>query len=313
MSDTLLLTETAAAPATATDPSAPLRAPQRRFLPEGRLAGPMPWVIAVMVFLSVLATTGGLAIARATGSMGTAISDRITVQIVDANLDRRQAQRDSVLALLRQAGARDVTQVTDRDVRALLTPWLGREGLEADLPVPALIDATLPDASSATAERTERMLQAVSPQIRVDRHAAWLAPIARLLATLGWLAAVLVTLTIGATAAAVVLGARAALDQHRPTIDVMHLIGATDRQIARLFERRVALDALSGTALGFVAGAGALIVVWRRFSAVDVASLGGAALEPFDWVLVALVPVAVVGLAIITARLAVLRVLAKIL
>lgn len=293
------------------------RAPQRRFLPDGRFAGPMPWVIAAMVFLSVLATAGGLAFARSVGAIGSAISDRVTVQIVDANPDRRAGQRDAVLAALRRAGARDVAVIADAEVRRLLTPWLGQDGLEADLPVPVLIDATLPagpsPAGPSDVDRVERALRAVAPQVRVDRHASWLAPITRLLATLAWLAAVLVALTVGATAAAVILGSRAALEQHRPTIDVMHLIGATDAQIARLFERRVALDALSGAALGFVAAAGAMMVVAQRFGDVDVASMDGAVLHPFDWLLVALVPVAAVALSIVTARIAVLRVLAKIL
>ena len=34
-------------------------AADRRLLPEGRLAGPMPWVIAIMMFLTVLAATSG--------------------------------------------------------------------------------------------------------------------------------------------------------------------------------------------------------------------------------------------------------------
>ena len=288
-------------------------APARRFLPEGRLAGPMPWVIAVMVFLSVLATVGGLTVARATGAMGRAISDRVTVQIVDANPDRRQAQADAATIALRKAGARDIRALTDDEVRRLLTPWLGAEGLGDDLPVPVLVDATLPDASPTAVDRVATAVRAVAPGARVDRHASWLAPITRLLATLAWLAAVLVALIVGATAAAVVLGARAALDQHRPTIDVMHLIGATDRQIARLFERRVALDAMGGAALGFVAGVGALMVVASRFADTDVAGVSAPVLEPLDWLLVALLPVAVVALSIVTARLAVLRVLAKIL
>ena len=40
------------------------------------------------------------------------------------------------------------------------------------------------------------------------------------------------------------LAARGALDTNRSTIDVMHGIGATDDQIARLFQRRLALGQL---------------------------------------------------------------------
>jgi len=44
-----------------------------------------------------------------------------------------------------------------------------------------------------------------------------------------------VLLMIGATAATVVLAARASLDTHRSTIEVLHLMGSTDVQVARLF------------------------------------------------------------------------------
>ena len=40
-------------------------AADRRLLPEGRLAGPMPWVIAIMMFLTVLAAAAGLRLASA--------------------------------------------------------------------------------------------------------------------------------------------------------------------------------------------------------------------------------------------------------
>ena len=63
---------------------------------------------------------------------------------------------------------------------------------------------------------------------------------------------------VGATAATVVLAARAALDTHRGTIEILHLMGATDVQVARLFQRRIALDALFGGLVGFIlAGVGA--------------------------------------------------------
>ena len=46
------------------------------------------------------------------------------------------------------------------------------------------------------------------------------------------------------------LAARGALDTNRSTIEVMHGIGATDDQVARLFQRKIALDALTGGLAG---------------------------------------------------------------
>ncbi|MBA3895611.1 MAG: cell division protein, partial [Sphingomonadaceae bacterium] len=50
-------------------PFAPSAA-DRRLLPEGRLAGPMPWVIAIMTFLTLLAAAGGLALGGAAAGLG---------------------------------------------------------------------------------------------------------------------------------------------------------------------------------------------------------------------------------------------------
>ena len=286
----------------------------RRVLPEGRFAGPMPWVIAIMMFLAVLAAAAALAISQAAGAMQGAIAGRITVQLVEANPDLRARQRVAIAAeLRRQSNVTEVTEIGDAEVRALLTPWLGSDGLDSELPVPALIDASLTDTSPAAVADIERTVKALAAGARVDRHSDWLGPLGGLLDTLRWLAVTLVVLTAAATAAAVILGARAALDQHRATIDVMHLMGATDRQISRLFERRVAQDAVSGSALGFVVAILALVVIGWRVNAVESALVGGSTLGWLDWVLIALLPLAGVALAIGAARITVLRSLARIL
>jgi cell division transport system permease protein len=286
----------------------------RRVLPEGRFAGPMPWVIAIMIFLAVLAAAAGLAIGRATSGMQGDLAGRVTVQIVEANPDVRARQRVAVTqALRRSANVVEATEVGDAQVRSLLTPWLGAEGLDDEVPVPALIDATLRDASPVAVGELERMAKGVAPSVRIDRHADWLGPVARLLDTLGWLALGLVLMTAAAAAAAVILGSRAAMDQHRATIDVMHLMGATDRQIARLFERRVAQDAISGAGLGFAVAIAVMIIVGWRIREVGAALIASGTLGWLDWLIVAAIPIAGVLLAIYSARFTVLRALARIL
>ena len=119
----------------------------------------------------------------------------------------------------------------------------------------------------------------------------------------------LVLLIALATAAAVVLAARGSLDTNKPTIEVMHGVGATDTQIARLFQRKIALDSLTGG----LAGAGAagivlLIVAGGRAVWLEDAA-GGPLLTLGDLLWLAALPLLGTLLATLVARAAVLRAL----
>lgn len=289
-------------------------AADRRLLPEGRLAGPMPWVIAIMMFLTVLAAAAGLGLRHAARSLDADIGNRITIQIVEANPDFREAQARIAVSELRQlAGVRAIRRIEASEMRRLLEPWLGPGGLEADLPVPVLIDVDLTSDAYQRLDVIRAAVLDVAPSARVDDNAQWLAPLAKLIDALKWLATGLVLLMIGATAATVVLAARAALDTHRGTIEVLHLMGATDVQVARLFQRRIALDALFGGAVGLAAAALVLIGIGQRVGALGSELLGSAGLPVVSWLILILLPAAGVLLAMLVARLTILRALGRLL
>jgi cell division transport system permease protein len=286
----------------------------RRLLPEGRLAGPMPWVIAIMMFLTILAAAAGLGLGGAARSLGADIGNRATVQIVEANPDRREAQARRAVAVLEgQAGVARVRRVSDRDMAALLAPWLGTGGLEGDVPVPAMIDVELSETIPPSLDTLRSALVAAAPAARLDDNGQWLAPLGQLMNALKWLAIALVLLMIAATAATVVLAARAALDTHRATIEVLHLMGATDVQVARLFQRRIALDALFGGAVGLAAAALVLFAIGSRVAALGSDLLGSAELPALGWLLLVALPVFGVVLAMLVARGAILRALGRML
>jgi cell division transport system permease protein len=289
-------------------------AADRRLLPEGRMAGPMPWVIAIMTFLTVLAAGAGLALGNAASGLGAQLAGKLTVQIVEPNPDLRARQTQTVLAeISRLAPVARAEQVDDAKMRALLAPWLGSEGIDADLPVPTLIDVALRTAEPRAVEEVTAMVKSIAPAARVDPHAQWLGPLQGLLSTLRWLSVALVVLMGVAMAAAVVLSARTAMITHRPTIDIMHMMGASDVQVARLFQRRAALDALFGSLLGFVVGVGVILALGGLLAGVGAALLDSGGLGWTGWLIIALLPAAAVTLSIFTARFTVVRALAKML
>ncbi|HEX8514429.1 MAG TPA: FtsX-like permease family protein [Allosphingosinicella sp.] len=287
-------------------------AADRRLLPEGRLAGPMPWVIAIMMFLTVLAAAAGLGLGGAAASLGAGLGNRVTVQILEPNPDRREAEASRAVARLRGLPEVEaVRRLEAAEMAELLEPWLGAGGLEGDLPIPAMIDAQL--IPGASADTLRPAVTEAAPSARIDDNGQWLAPLGRLISALEWLALGLVALMIGATGATVVLAARAALDTHRGTIEVLHLMGATDVQVARLFQRRIALDALFGGLVGFGAAALALVLIGQRIGALGSDLLGSANLPGTSWLALALLPVLGVGLAMLVARATILRALGRML
>lgn len=276
---------------------------ERRLLPGGRLQGPTPYVIAIMMFVMVVIAAAGLALANAAGVVAQGVENRYSVQIADGAAKAPLAVR----ALAGAPSVAAVRPVPESEMRETLERWLGPAGAQADLPLPVLIDVDLvPGASpQAVAARVE---QAV-PGARFVAHSAMLAPMLRAIRSLTWLAFALVLLIALATAAAVVLAARSALDANRPTIEVMHGIGATDAQVARLFQRRIALDSLAGGLAGSAA-AGIVLLLIAGGRAVWVEDFaGGPLLTVGDILFLAALPLIGTMLATLVARLAVLRAL----
>jgi cell division transport system permease protein len=272
----------------------------------------MPWVLAIMMFLTVLAAAAGLGLGNAARNLDSQVGNRLVVQIVEANPDMRERQARRALAELGGwLGFEAVQRVPAEEMERLMEPLLGKSALETDVPVPAMIDVDVSEIASLEAIRTA--VTRVAPAARVDDSSQWLEPVAKLIASLRWLAAGLVALMIGATTATVVLAARAALDVHRGTIEVLHLMGATDVQVARLFQRRIALDAAFGGTIGLIAAALVLLLIGNRVGALGSELVGSAGLPLASWLVLLALPIIGVVLAMLVARVTILRALGKLL
>ncbi|MEZ0496129.1 cell division protein FtsX [Sphingomonas sp. IW22] len=278
----------------------------RRWLDDGRAMRVMRWIMAIMLFLTVLAAALGLSTWRATGALDAELSGRLTVQLVEDD----RAATDRLIARLRSVPqVSRVAEVDRAHLAQLLEPWLGEAGLDADLPMPAMIDVDLSDPAAMGA--VEQAVRQAAPLARIDRHATWMAPVRGFIATLAALAGGLVLLVAGATAAVVLLVTRAGLDTHADTIEVLHMLGSTDVQVARLFQRRIAFDTLTGGVVGTLAAAGFVSFLGTRLGALEAEVVQGVSLNTFDWAAIALLPIAFALMATLAARVAVLRTLRR--
>jgi len=287
----------------------------RRLIPEGRLSGPMPWVIAIMIFLTVLAAAAGLAMTRAVGDVSDQLSSRATVQIIEANPELRSRQAEAAAARLRAMPLiGEVRVLPPEEIEALIEPWLGTQDLAGDIPLPALIDLQLARAATeAEYQALRSALAPIAPAARVEPSSGYIAPVISLVRSFQWIAFGLVGLLALATAAAVIISARSALNTHGETIAVVHLLGGTDQQISRLFQRRIALDALLGGLIGLLGGAAIIWLISTQLTALGSGLVQSVGLDWWSWLIIAAIPILGMFLAMITARLTVVGALKKIL
>ena len=276
-----------------------------RLLPPQRLTGPIPWVIGILIALVVIAAAGGLALRNLSNAASSSLSSALSVQVIEPNPDLRADRTAAAVKVLTGLpGVTAVREVPEAELTAMLEPWLGEGASSGDVPIPALIDVELAaSAGPAEVARVAAALKAAVPGARVDAQGDFLRPVNDALAALQWLALGLVALVALATAAAVWLAARNAFAGARDTVEIMHLLGASQRQITAVFLRDVLREALLGAVLGAGLGVAAVWLLGQQFAALGSGMVSGGGLMLADWLVIGAVPLAGVLLAGLTARI----------
>ncbi|MBU2135610.1 MAG: ABC transporter permease [Alphaproteobacteria bacterium] len=249
--------------------------------------GALVFVVAVLCFLACLTALGSLAADRASRGWSSQLSDSATVVIQPRGAETPDAAAARAAEVL--AGVKGVTEaraLEKEKAEALLEPWLGREALLDDLPIPRLVAVELDPKAPASAEGLDKALKAAGVQATVDDHSVWIADIKRAASMTRWFALGVCLLIIAAAAAVIGFATRAGLAAHRDVIEVLHLSGAETGFVARLFQTRFATAA--GLAGLFGAGTAAAIAALVRLAG------GGQGLTPvlpLAWIdLLALLP-----------------------
>lgn len=287
-----------------------------RILPREKGAAPLDVVIAVMAFLAALALGASLLANRAAEGWQAGLSDKLTVQVlppekgdVNAEFDR---ETNAALAVLRAtAGIAHASLLSNEETASLVEPWLGKDTLIAELPLPRLIDATIVPGQGVDIAALSARLKTAAPHSILDDHSHWIARLKSLARTIIWSAYGILLLIAIATAATVAFATRAGLEAHREMVELLHQMGAHSGFIARAFERHYFLSALlAGMAGAALAGVLFLMAGGLEFVGVEaVPFLPPLALKLNELPWLAAVPAVAAVIAFVTARLSVLAAL----
>lgn len=270
----------------------------------------LPLLVAIMVYLAALAIAGALAMAKLAERWDSGLSGSLTVQVPAAAGDA--ATLDAVVAeLAATPGVLAAEPIDDRATAALLEPWLGDALLTGELPLPRLVAVTVDTARPPDPAALQQRLAALAPGVLVDDHQRWLARLLDLAHAVEIMALVVVLLVVLAASIMVAFVTRMGLAAHQRSIELLHLIGAQDAYVARQFQNHALGFGLRGGLLGLLAALPTLYLARMLLQRIDSGLLPELALQPYEWAGFVLLPVAAALVAMLTARVTVLRTLAR--
>ncbi len=276
-------------------------------------------VISIMCFLACLTAGAVYLINQSAAAWTDDIASEVTVQIgVDRNGNMDDKLSKVAFFLTNQSGISGVRPLPEEESAVLLEPWLGKSADLKELPVPRLIAVELDRNNPPELEKLRESLKTNFPNTTLDDHRRWQSQIQTVTRSMA-LGGLAVLILVGfATTGIIVSATRSAMSSNRDIVEVLHFVGATDRFIAREFERHfLALGIRSG--LVGAGGAAAIFIFMPFFmrllggsnmtSAEIRRLLGTAALDWPGFILLGIVVIVIAALCMLTTRYGVYRIL----
>ena len=283
-----------------------------RIMPREQGAISLDLVIAVMAFLAGLALGGVLIAQRTAESWQAGLFGRLTVQVLPQGDAAPTAEVNTAVRILRGTpGIVYAAALSNAENLALVEPWLGHDAVVAALPFPRLIDARLAPGATPDIGALEKRLKAAAPHAVLDDHGRWIGRLKNTANSVVLAALAILALIAVGTAATVAFATRAGLAAHHEIVQLLHLMGAQDRFIARAFEWHYFLAALIAAACG-AAIATLIFVAANSLDQLGLSTVSflpplGLPLQDLPWL--ASIPVGAAVIAWATARVSVIAAL----
>ena len=270
-------------------------------------------MVGIMVYVATFAMSAEATLSAITFTWDRGMQSRMTIEIPATDDESSTPQTDRVAQVMNVLHAMPQVAVAlplpDDEAIRLLKPWINQPELLKALPVPILIDVERREDSTLSAEDLRQQLKSIVKDIRVDDHTSWLSDLNHLVRGLTVIAGLVILLTGITLVIAVSLICHAIMATEQDTMSLLHVLGASDSDIAHHFQKhtqRLSTPAsLAGFGLAMISTA--LLLFFLRHLADP------SMLEWSHWMVLGLmtllVPVLAIFIATTAARVSVLKLL----
>jgi cell division transport system permease protein len=266
-------------------------------------------VISIMCFLACLTAGCVYMISKSADAWLRDMASEVTVQIEPKDgVDTEKTVKEVSAFLTKEAGITNVKALSLDESAGLLEPWLGQADVLKSLPLPRLIALEVDRNSPPELDALRQSLSSKFKGVTLDDHRHWQQQIRTVTRSFALGGLLILLLVAAATTAIIVSATRSAMASNKDIVEVLHFVGATDRFIAREFDKHFLK---LGVRAGLV-GATPLIEIigGQTVTMAEVHRLvGTGSLELTGYLLMGGVVIVIAALCMLTSRLGVFRIL----
>lgn len=265
-------------------------------------------LIALMTLLSLLSAAAGFALDTMSHKWTSGLETNLSIEIQNGETSKDQRLK-IIDGLKKLEGVNSAKLLGTEDMQTLLGPWLGDVTTALDdLPIPTLMTVEITERNSEVLGRIGRFVHEIAPKAKIDSHEAWLDDLLRLTQSLKFAALAIMTMIIAVTAIVVGGAVRSRMAIHQKDLELLHIMGATDKYITNQFMGYILWLAGKGSLFGIGVGAAILaffqVLAWKAPGTVPTLTI-----SPVQWAELLLVPALILGVSLIAARKTALQVL----
>jgi cell division transport system permease protein len=271
----------------------------------------LPWIIALMVYLTALTLAGSFTLHRTVTAGHAAQIESFSVHLPHTT-EASKDIADKALALVRNTpGVSEAEIISTGRIREMVEPWLGKSEALNNLPLPLIIEAKIASGADIDYALLKAHLQGIAPGAEIDDHRQWIAQFSAFVHMVQWILFIIAAMIMTASAAAVIFACKTSLKIHRGTVSLLHRLGAYDGYIANQFQKHAALLALKGAFVGSGLAAGTMLVLHLMARHIDSPLFPSFTLNLNHWVILLSLPVLMSIIALASARVSVLDALQR--
>lgn len=274
---------------------------------------------SIFIYLFVIVLAIVMAINSMAKNWEKDIMGSLTVQIIpiedaERHIDtiKTLEQQNRVLQFMENvSGVEKVRVLTSQDIEKLMTPWLGNKVNIAALPIPVLLDVTLKPNAQINYDEVTRGLKQVSQNASIDNHRLWLNRLLKFANSLKNTALLVLLMVAVICAFSIYYSTKTSLNINLASIEILHIIGATDDYIAKQYAFSYAKIGFFSGIIGLMFAIPCILLVGKYGISTGSGLINGAQLGISAWIIMMFTPVFSLLYSMITSYLTVRKSLEK--